>query len=129
MATEGDGGMMIYTAIEKEIIEQLREKRIEYPLDREELAGRLRWRGLLKSRDDRLMRKAIEDLRKRGFLICHRKGSDGGYYMAANKAEYEDFRSREYKSRIVSLADTLRMMDKSAELQFGEEIQLELFQI
>ena len=49
--------------------------------------------------------------------------------MAGSKDEYEDFRAREYKSRIVRLADTLREMDKSAEAQFGEEIQMELFQI
>ena len=120
---------MTRTALEREIIMQLRDRRIQYPLTRKDLAGRLRWRGLITTPDDRPMRKAIEELRKEGFLICHRKGSDGGYYMAGSKEEYEDFRAREYKSRIVSLADTLREMDKSAEAQFGEEIQMELFQI
>ncbi len=117
------------TPIEKEIIEQLQARRIENPLNRKSLAEKLRWKGLLLSRDDRAMRKAIEDLRKKGHLICHRKGRDGGYYLAASKAEYVDFRAREYKSRIISLADTLREMDKAAEVKFGEEIQLDLFQI
>ena len=117
------------TPIEKGVLWALTDRRIELPLSRTVLAGYLRYSNLLLSRDDRQMRQAIENLRKNGCLICHRKGKRGGYYMAANKAEYEDFRAREYKSRIVSLADTLRKMDKAAEEKFGEEIQLELFRI
>lgn len=121
--------IQILTELEYHILEQLKNRRYEYPLSREDLAGRLRWRGLIGRKDDRTMRSGIESLRKQGYLICHRKGKDGGYYLAKSKAEYEDFRVREYKSRIVSLAATLREMDKSAEVQFGEAIQLDLFRI
>ena len=117
------------TELEQHILEQLLNRGYENPLNRDDLAGRLRWRGLISRKDDRAMRKAIENLRKLGVLICHRKGEDGGYYLAWTKVEYEDFRTREYKSRIISLADTLREMDKSAEVQFGEAIQLDLFKI
>ena len=117
------------TELEYRILEQLENRRYEYPLSREDLAERLRWGGLIGRKDDRAMRAGIESLRKQGYLICHRKGKDGGYYLAQSKAEYEDFRVREYKSRIISLADTLREMDKSAEVQFGEAIQLDLFRI
>lgn len=117
------------TDLEKHILEQLENRGYEYPVSRQDLAGRLRWRKLILGRDDRAMRGAIESLRKKGHLVCHRKGKDGGYYLARTKAEYEDFRTREYKSRIISLADTLREMDKAAEVIFGEEIQLDLFKI
>lgn len=117
------------TELEHNILEQLELRGYEYPVGREDLAGRMRWRRLITGSDDRAMRGAIESLRKKGYLICHRKGKGGGYYLARSKAEYEDFRIREYKSRIISLADTMREMDKSAEMQFGEEIQLDLFKI
>lgn len=117
------------TSLEEAILEHLENRTYENPVEREDLAGRMRWRRLIMGKDDRAMRGAIESLRKKGYLICHRKGRDGGYYLARTKAEYEDFRTREYKSRIVSLADTLREMDKSAEKQFGEAIQLDLFRI
>ena len=129
---EKDRKYELLTALEYHTLEQLENRRYDMPLRREDLAGRLRWRGLIGKKDDRAMRKAIENLRKQGYLICHRKDSDGcygGYYIAASKAEYEDFRTREYKSRIISLADTLRGMDKAAEVKFGEEIQLDLFKI
>ena len=117
------------TELEWHILEQLENRRYDYPLNRNDLAGRLRRRSLIGTKDDRAMRGGIESLRKQGYLICHRKGKGGGYYLARSKEEYEDFRIREYKSRIISLADTLREMDKSAELQFGEAIQLDLFKI
>ena len=118
------------TLLEQEIINQLKFHSYGMPVRRVDLAGKLRSKRLLLSRDDRAMRKAIEELRKKGFLVCH-GGKDGveGYYMAASKAEYEAFRVREYKSRIISLAETLREMDKAAEAKFGEEIQLDLFRI
>lgn len=117
------------TELEYNILEQLENRRYERPLNREDLAASLCWRKLIGRKGDRTMRGAIESLRRRGCLICHRKGNDGGYYLAKSKDEYEDFRIREYKSRIISLAATLREMDKSAEVQFGEAIQLDLFRI
>lgn len=104
------------------------QARYERPIGRRELADMLRRRGALVTRDDRPMRSAIEDLRKDGFLVCHRKGKDGGYYLPHTKDEYEDFRTREYRSRIVSLVDTMKKMDKAAKAKFGEAIQLELFE-
>lgn len=117
------------TSLERAIRVTLDDYAYEYPISREALAQWLRRTSMMEGLDDRPMRKAIEELRKKGYLICHRKGKGGGYYFARSKSEYEDFRVREYRSRIISLADTMRKMDQAAEERFGEEIQLELFEI
>lgn len=103
------------------------EGRYERPIPRNGLAAHLRKLGFLVTRDDRPMRSAIEELRREGHLICHKKDKPDGYYLASSKAEYEDFRTREYRSRISKMADTMREMDKAAEARFGEAVQLELF--
>ncbi|MGI6259996.1 MAG: hypothetical protein ACOYKC_09090 [Anaerolineaceae bacterium] len=101
--------------------------RYEMPIPRKTLEDQLRRLGFLVTKDDRPMRRAIEELRREGHLICHKKDKPDGYYLASNKAEYEDFRTREYRSRIANMADTMREMDKAAEAKFGEAVQLELF--
>lgn len=119
---------MDFTDMEREILKQLKGRSFVAPMPRKYLADYLRSKGIMLSKkDDRPMREAFETLRKKGYLLCHRKGKDGGYFMAGSMDEYVAFREREYKSRISTLADTMRKMDKAAELQFSDEIQLELF--
>jgi hypothetical protein len=77
--------IQILTELEYHILEQLKNRRYEYPLSREDLAGRLRWRGLIGRKDDRTMRSGIESLRKQGYLICHRKGKDEGIIWQSQK--------------------------------------------
>lgn len=113
--------------IEQAIIDQLKPRAYEYPITRKHLAEYLKSQRLMISKDDRPMRLAIEELRKKGYLVCHRKGKDGGYFLAQTLRHYEDFRNREYKSRIISISKTMKMMDKAAELMFDDEIQLELY--
>lgn len=117
----------LFTNLEAEVLKQINGRRYDNPISRNVLAGMLRYQKLLMSKDDRPMRNAIETLRRAGYLICHKKDEPDGYYLAVSKAEYEDFRTREYRSRIQKMAETMRQMDKAAELKFGEKVQLELF--
>lgn len=68
--------------------------------------------------DERQMRKAIVRLRKQGHLICASSG-EGGYYLAKNRAEYDAFVEKEYKSKIIDMAETARAMDQSAMAKWG----------
>lgn len=119
--------MMFLSDIEKEILNLLKNRDYEYPYTRKALESTLRYLGLLITKDDRPMRLAIESLRKKGYLVCHRKGNQNGYFIAKTMEEYEEFRWREYKKRIISASKTLGIMDKAAEAKFGQQIQLELF--
>jgi hypothetical protein len=73
---------------------------------------------------DRHMRAAIAELRKDGHLICSSSG-DGGYYLARDRAEYNDFAQVEYRSKITDMADTLRAMDQAAARRFGADMPAE----
>lgn len=120
---------MILSDIEKEILNLLKICDYEKPYKRKDLENMLRFLKLLITKDDRPMRLAIEALRKKGYLVCHRKGKGKphGYFIAETMQEYEDFRWREYKKRIISASKTLEKMDKAAAAKFGEQVQLELF--
>ncbi|MBP7213305.1 MAG: hypothetical protein KBA03_03640 [Anaerolineaceae bacterium] len=115
-------------ALEACVLSVLSEARYERPISRRALADCVRFQRLMSGKDDRKMRKAIENLRRAGFLICFKPGSPGGYYMAQNMAEYTDYKRREIKSRISSLATTMSEMDKAATVQFGEAVQRSLFE-
>jgi hypothetical protein len=72
---------------------------------------------------ERQVRQAIHNLRRKGHLICSAPGEDGGYYPAANLAEYQEFRERELHPKAMDLLETEKVMTESARQQFGEASQ------
>jgi hypothetical protein len=67
---------------------------------------------------DRQLRKAIENLRGQGMLICNLANGDG-YYLAGNEAEYQAFRGK-YGSYAFTILDKIRAMDVAAEQRWGK---------
>lgn len=76
---------------------------------------------------ERQVRETIKQLRRDGHLICSAAGEDGGYYMAKDRQEYNEFRQAEFAAKIVDMNETLRAMDAAAERQFGKAMQKSLF--
>ena len=78
---------------------------------------------------DRPTRLAIQDLRNAGHLILSSShGPRKGYFMAATLEEYKEFRQVNFRSRAMSILVTDRKMAGQARKQFGDSVQLELFQ-
>jgi methylthioribose-1-phosphate isomerase len=71
-------------------------------------------------KDERQVRKAIVDLRKRGVPACSSSG-DSGYFLAASLAEYQEFRGREYVKKITDMKNTVLAMDEQARQMFAAE--------
>ena len=103
---------------------------IDNAISQNELANRLK--SLLQGKKNittRQNRNAINELRNDGHLICSTTGmSDNaaGYYLPVTLQEYERYRA--YHARIIKTnAQTLRAMDKAAELAFPYDMQPGLF--
>lgn len=75
---------------------------------------------------ERQVRKSVENLRRRGFLICSASTQDGGYYMATGLTEFQEFAQREYWAFIHRMRETVQGMEEEATKQFGDAVQLEL---
>lgn len=75
--------------------------------------------------NDRPVRAQITLMRKNGFLIGAQPGK--GYYLIQSREEYEDFRQAEYGSKIADMSETMRAMDREAEVRFGRAMQPSLF--
>lgn len=82
---------------------------------RRQLLYALRARGLPTT--ERHLRRLISGLRENGELICS-SSTSGGYYLPADRAEYDEFRSREYLSRIKQERRILAGMDRRAAVVF-----------
>lgn len=95
------------------------------PIGRGELVNLVRSRGY--DVDERTVREAVEAARNFGQLICSRSGSNGGYYMARDLDEYQEFRQREYMAKATTMLATVKAMDKGAQREFGTVQQGELF--
>lgn len=76
---------------------------------------------------ERQVRETIKHLRRNGWMICAIAGTDGGYYLASSRVEYEDFRQREFIAKIADMAETVKAMDKAASGRFGDYAQGGLF--
>lgn len=76
---------------------------------------------------ERQVRETIKYLRRQGWMICALAGKDGGYYLASSRAEYEDFRQREFIAKIADMAETVKAMDGAARARFGDYAQGGLF--
>lgn len=72
---------------------------------------------------ERLVRRAIHDLRRAGHLVCSAPGESGGYYMAANLDEFREFCLRELHPKAVDMLETESKMKEAARQQFGEASQ------
>jgi len=91
----------------------------------------LRWltigrqdRGILAQRmgvNDRVMRKAIEEARKRGALVITTTGPLHAYELAPSRAEYERWRRHEVMSRMGTFGQQLRAMDATADRRWPAE--------
>jgi hypothetical protein len=73
--------------------------------------------------NERQLRRCIHDLRRKGHLICSAPGEDGGYYLAADLAEFREFCERELHPKAIDLLETESAMKESARQKFGEAVQ------
>lgn len=73
---------------------------------------------------ERQVRQCIHDLRRKGYLICSAPGEEGGYFMAANWEEFEEFCQRELHPKAVNMLETESAMKEAARKQFGDAVQL-----
>lgn len=94
------------------------------PVSRTELVTLVGMQGFTSS--ERQIREMIRTLRRQGYLICSVAGEDGGYFMAQTKLQYDEFRRREFASKISDMSETMRAMDDAARDQFGDGYQLGL---
>ncbi|MEN6481670.1 MAG: hypothetical protein ABFD29_05795 [Anaerolineaceae bacterium] len=97
----------------------------EKPISRDKLVIGVHSLGF--AANERQIRETIKKLRRQGYLICATPGENGGYYMAMNASEYQDFRNSEYAAKIKDMSETMRAMDQAAKQQFGDGVQIGLF--
>ncbi len=83
-------------------------------------------RRLARRVSERQVRAAVNLLRKRGVLICSTGGPGGGYWMAANRQEVEDFLTREVHPRAMDLLEVEQAMREAMQREFGQPTLFEL---
>lgn len=93
-------------------------------ISRSSLVWKLAGMGL--RAEERSVRECIKQLRRVGHLICSMPGSGGGYYMAENKAEFDEFIQAEFDAKIHDMSLTRNAMSAAARVHFGEGVQMEL---
>ena len=69
--------------------------------------------------DQRQMREVIKQLRRKRHYICSAPGEKGGYWLAKDRAEYEEFTKSEFRSKIADLSMTLKAMNAGADEHLG----------
>jgi len=75
--------------------------------------------------NERQVRLAISKLRKDGHLIG--STNTDGYFMCADRKEYEFVKQSELMARVVDILDTVRVLDRAASERWGEGVQESLF--
>jgi DNA-binding transcriptional regulator PaaX len=75
---------------------------------------------------ERLVRRAIHDLRRAGHLVCSAPGESGGYYLAATLDEFREFCDRELHPKAIDMLETESKMKEAARQQFGDASQAQL---
>lgn len=77
---------------------------------------------------ERAVRSLINELRKQGQPICSTGGEDGGYWLAANWDELNDYLDREVHSRAMDLLEQEKALRTTGERLWGAlKKQLGLF--
>lgn len=69
---------------------------------------------------DRQLRQCINQLRKDGWPVCSAGGEDGGYWMAANWEELDEYIERELHSRAMDMLAQEKALRASAEKRWGQ---------
>jgi DNA-binding transcriptional regulator PaaX len=92
----------------------------EQPIGRGELVRKVARLGY--ELPERVVREAIKQMRRNGYLICATAGTNGGYYVARDLAEVEEFGRLEYIAKIADMSETW-----TATEQFGAAYQVGLF--
>jgi hypothetical protein len=77
--------------------------------------------------DERAVRLVINQLRKQGVPICATGGHQGGYWMAADWQELEEFLDREHRARIKDLSEQVTALTRAGRERWGENKQGRLF--
>jgi hypothetical protein len=93
-------------------------------LGRMEVVAELRKVGYAVS--ERQARQCIHAQRRAGHLICSAPGEEGGYYLAADLAEFREFCERELHPKALDMLETESAMKAAAKEQFGEAVQGQL---
>jgi len=76
--------------------------------------------------NERQIRAIVNKLRKEGNLICSAAAEDGGYYLASNLAEFNEFIERELGAKIADMSQTISAMKRAAHERFGNTVQMGL---
>lgn len=69
---------------------------------------------------EREARVCINQLRKEGVQICSTGGGDGGYWLAENLDELEEYLNNEPLARIKDLSDQVNAMRAAAQKRWGK---------
>ena len=89
-------------------------------MPRRDLIAYLRRNPIYSDVDERAVRLAIHELRQSGTaLICSTGGIGGGYWLARDWDEVEEFIAREVEPRALGLLATKKSMLAAAGRQFG----------
>lgn len=75
------------------------------------------------------MRECIKYLRRSGYVICSMAGTNGGYYMASSRAEFDEFDRAEFGAKIADMNETRQAMREAVIRQFGDAVQLSLWEV
>ena len=59
------------------------------------------------SAHERQIREVIKELRREGHLICAAAGKNGGYWMAADRKEFDEFGRQEFEAKISDMSQNL----------------------
>jgi predicted transcriptional regulator len=70
---------------------------------------------------DRSVRAVINRLRKDGFLICSTGGKNGGYWLASDWRELNEFLEKEVKPRALDLLETESALKSAARERWGPD--------
>jgi hypothetical protein len=89
----------------------------EQAISRGELVEALRSHGF--KLHERAIRALINQLRKDGQPICSTGGEDGGYWLAANWDELNDYLDREVHSRAMDLLEQEKALRSTGEKLWG----------
>jgi hypothetical protein len=69
---------------------------------------------------ERVVRDCINQMRHQGVKICSTGGEGGGYWMAANPEELEEYLEREVHPRAMDLLEQEQALREAARMEWGE---------